>query len=293
MPLRQTSSAPRYSDRTRDSERLPRTESSGWRDDVRKASDVSNTRCMQIRLPYTMLASLLFSTLLTAQLPPKSTVMYTGIPMAEGSSSVRMVTHDAKAELSKERVTLSSVTFFKNRMGSDQKVTLMIPFEGHNIAGDMPRLSSLTATWDNQPMQLRRKGAQRTGVDDEQQRASGVWAETYADYYMADVTFKAGEAHGLRVNFSTPIGKAGLDGAQRTVAYDTTGATSWGAPIEQFNLSLRYSPRIVFQIFAALPPRSWQTGPNGAFIKRLNFSSDERPLFLFTYYPGGFDKIGG
>jgi hypothetical protein len=76
------------------------------------------------------------------------------------------------------------------------------------------------------------------------------------------------------------------------VAYDISGGSSWNGPVGQLNFSIRYTPAIVFQVFAALPPNAWQIGPKGAFIKELNTRPVENAKFVFTYYPGGYDKIG-
>ena len=125
------------------------------------------------------------------------------------------------------------------------------------------------------------------------QKANGVWAATFEKVYSATIAFKAGETKSVSTSYAAPIGRAGLDGVQRMAVYDTAGADNWNGPIGQFNYAIQYKPSLVLQVYAALPEGNWQIGKSGAFWKKYDFAPAEKPLLIFTYYPGGFEEIGG
>ena len=87
-------------------------------------------------------------------------------------------------------------------------------------------------------------------------------------------------------------GKAGLDGMQRLIAYETAGALSWKASMDRLQLhgSLR--------TFSRLPSYRGRTGlgladrEKGGFFKQDVFRPSGDTVARFMFYPSGFDKIG-
>jgi len=225
-------------------------------------------------------------------IPDKASAIYTGVPIAS-APSIKMEQHNASATLTKTNETLESLTVLKNTGDSPVTITVTLPVRGHNVDWSMADNMSLTATLDNSPLTLQTKGSRITPPSDQKRIASGVKAETYGNYFTASLSFIPHQTHALQVKFSGALGHAGLDGTQRVVAYDTSGAGSWNGPVGQLNFALHYDTRIVFQVFAALPEHAWQIGPNGAFIKQTDVKPTEGSKLLFTFYPGGYDKIGG
>ena len=226
-------------------------------------------------------------------LPDKATSLYTGVPISSPSAGVQMVTHNASASLTKTDVSLDSLTYLKNFSDQNASITVTIPIEGHDVEWGMTDKVQVSATIDNEPVMLTKKDAKIVAPSDEKKTASGIRAETYWQAYTMQVNFVGKAAHALRIHYSGPVGHAGLDGTQRTIAYDISGASSWSAPVSQLNFSLKYTPSTVFQVFSTRPKGEWQVGPTGAFIKELNARPAEDSKFLFTYYQGGYEKIGG
>ena len=238
-------------------------------------------------------APLLALALAWQDIPDKASVIYTGIPVSAKRTTVQMVTHNASVRLDKTTQNLESLTYLKNLSSDPATVTLIIPVKGHNVDWAMTENLHVSAMVDNIPISLANSGSRSTPVDDQHRVASGVHAEAYENDFTATIAFTGRQAHSIRVYFSSTLGHAGLDGAQRVVAYDTSGGSSWNGEVGQLNYSLKYTPRIVFQVFAEVPQEGWETGSSGAFIKKLNASPAFNSKFVFTYYPGGYDKIGG
>jgi hypothetical protein len=241
-----------------------------------------------------MVFTLALSLVLAAQeIPEKASLLYTGVPSCTSPCPVQLVTHDAKAVLTVGTVTVDSLSYFKNGSDQIQNVTVSIPVEGHNVDYNMPGTVQVSATVDNMPETLTMVGPKIVPPTDPKLIASGIKAGSYQSSYQLKLNFLGRGAHSLRVHYSSSIGKAGLDGAQRVISYDTSGGASWHDAVGQLNFSVKYTPRIVFQIYAALPEDGWQTGPTGAFVKQTNIHPGASSKFIFTYYPGGFDKLGG
>lgn len=221
-----------------------------------------------------------------------ASVIHSGIPASVSASSVRMISHSATAQLGKTSYVHESTSLLKNE--SDKPVTLAItvPANGQNTTWPMLQEYRVSATIDNVALNLSK--SVKSTEPDEAGKAKKVVYGTYQASHKATVTFAAGQSRALRTRFTAPLGRAGLDGLQRMVVYETAGARTWNGSMDQLNYSLQFSPSLVFQVFAALPQSmNWQIGPNGAFIKKTPFVPEEKSLVIFTYYPGGFGNIGG
>jgi hypothetical protein len=231
--------------------------------------------------------------LATQEIPDKASLLYTGVPSCTSPCPVQMVTHDAKAVLSTATETVDSLSTFKNTSDAIQNITVSIPVEGHNVDYNMPNTIQVSATVDNVSTPVTMVGPKIVPPTDQRLIASGIKAGSYQNSYQLKLNFIGRGSHSLRVHFVSSIGKAGLDGAQRVISYDTSGGASWHDAIGQLNFGIKYTPRIVFQVYAALPEGGWQIGSTGAFVKQTNVHPTATSKFIFTYYPGGFDKLGG
>lgn len=240
-----------------------------------------------------MMLSAVFSLLLCAQqLPDKASLIYPGVPRSSSSAAVAMITHSADVKLDKTSFQLESTSFLKNTSTDPATVTITLPVDGHNPDWNMTDHTTVTAWVDGKPVDLT-STTTMVPETDPQKRASGIRAENYAKQYTFSLGFIGRQAHALKVSCTGPLGHAGLDGAQRVVAYDETGASSWHGPVGQLNYALHYTPRIVFQVFTKLPPEGWEVSSMGAFVKQKDLAPTPGSKLIFTYYPGGYDKIGG
>ncbi|MEJ5169420.1 MAG: hypothetical protein WHU10_00370 [Fimbriimonadales bacterium] len=238
-----------------------------------------------------------FALLVAAQtgpnLPKDVAIVYAGVPTCTGARGVRMQGLNVSATLNRETASFELLCWFKNSSATDVPATLAIPVVAQNPSLGRGYDIRFEATWDKAPVAIVPALSDQAFSDPDllvgvrnkvpygrRERTHGV-----------KVVFKANATHALRLKWQSPIGKGGLDGMLRYVAFDTAGAAGWG-PVGQFNFALRYSPSVVFQTYEAKPNWGWQIGPRGAFFKRVDFQPGDDGLVRFVYYPGGFDKIG-
>lgn len=232
------------------------------------------------------------ATLLVAQtIPASAQVIYPGIPESPAATPVAMVTHSVTYTLEKDRVTLESTTGLKNTSNKPATLDLVLPVRGRQVNWAQSEAMRQSATINGAPVTLRVGPVERT-LPSDAEKAKGVWAKTYARLDRVAVPFKAGETKSLKVKFIAPIGRAGLDGVQRMVVYDTAGGDNWNGAVGQFNYAIKYPADLVLGVYAALPEGGWQIGQTGAFRRHLQFVPAQNSAFIFTYYPGGFDRIG-
>lgn len=244
-----------------------------------------------------MITTILLSSVLAAQvqgpLPKNAAIVYSGLPALQGSAaSLKLISHSVTGTLTKELVTFNTLLLFKNQSNKPYTVTLKLPVNAQNPILGRGYDIDFAATWDKAPIKVSPYKEEQALTDDAVKLRNGaVWTKIIR-YKSLAVPVKASATHALRISFTVPIGKSGLDGLQRIVAYDLAGASTFAAPIEQIPFSLKYNTDIVFQKIAAEPNYGWQVGPNGAYFQVKNFTPSEDALARFMYYPGGFDKIG-
>ncbi len=238
-----------------------------------------------------MIATL--AALVVAQtIPASAQVIYPGIPESPMATQVTMVTHSVTYTLEKDRVTMESTTGLKNTSNRPVSIDLVLPVRGRHVNWAQSQGMRQSATINGTPVALRLGPIERTEPS-KADKAKGVWAMHFARLDRTTVNFKAGETKSLKVKFTAPIGRAGLDGVQRMVVYDTAGGDNWNGPVGQFNYAIKYTSDLVLGVYAALPEQGWQIGQTGAFRRIVNFTPAENSVLIFTYYPGGFDRIGG
>lgn len=239
-----------------------------------------------------MIATAIATALLGQTIPNSASVLYPCFPESPADTQVRLVTHSATYQLDKNLVRCSTLSVFKNLSARPVTLNLNLPVRGKQVNWAQSQGLRFSAMVSKAPTALTAGAIQRTEPT-AQQKASGIWASTFEKVYSVRLSFKAGETKSVSTAFEAPIGRAGLDGVQRMVVYDTAGADNWNGPVEQFNYAIQYKPSLVLQVYASLPEGNWQIGAHGAFWKKNDFAPSEKPLLIFTYYPGGFDEIGG
>lgn len=231
--------------------------------------------------------------LLAAQtIPTSASVIYPCMPECGSDTPVQMVTHAATYRLDKKNARFESLTTFRNTGNDTVTLSLSLPVRGKQVIWSQSEGMRFSATLNKQPMALI-VGQISRDAPTEAQKANGIWAASYQRLYTASLTFKPHETKSLTTSFSAPLGRAGLDGVQRMVVYDTAGADNWNGAVGQFNFAIQYEPKTVLQVYAALPEGRWQIGDKGAFWKKDNFEPAQKAHLIFTYYPYSFENIGG
>lgn len=225
-------------------------------------------------------------------IPSSASLLYPCFPESIADTPVRLVTHSADYSLSKTHVRCETLSVFKNTSGKAVTLSLRLPVRGKQVNWAQSEGLRFTATLNKRDLAAKAGNIVRTAPS-AAQKANGVWAGSFEKAWTTSISFKAGETKSVGTVFEAPIGRAGLDGVQRMVAYDTAGADNWAGPISQFNFAIHYKPALVLQVYAALPEGNWQIGERGAFWKKYDFEPAQKPLLIFTFYPGGFEEIGG
>lgn len=234
----------------------------------------------------------LASLILGQTISPSASVVYPAFPESPVDTQIRFVTHSATYQLGKDTVRCETLSVFKNPTDKPVVLDIRLPVRGKNVQWQQSQGMKLRALLNKAPLTLKAGATERTPPT-AAQKASGIWAASLHIPYQAKITFKPGQTMSLATVFESPIGRAGLDGLQRMVAYDTAGADNWNGPVGQFNYAIKYTPKLVLQVYTSQPEGKWQIGPTGAFWKDYDFNPAQKSLLIFTYYPGGFDNIGG
>lgn len=231
--------------------------------------------------------------ILAAQtIPVSASVIYPCIPECRTDTTVQMVTHGATYKIDNVQVNFESLTTFRNSSDKETTLELVIPVRGKQVLWPQSEKMRLSAMLNKKPISLTTGQISRSNPTPEQ-KANGVWAGAYELLHTTKLTFKPKETKSLSIKFSSPIGRAGLDGIQRMVVYDTAGGDNWNGPVGQFNFAIQYERNTVLQVYAALPEGRWQIGEKGAFWKRNDFEPAQKAHLIYTYYPYSFEKIGG
>ncbi len=215
------------------------------------------------------------------QLPSNPSFDYSGVPSLPG---VTLKTHSVQIDMSSAKVsTLTSTSVFKNETSGPVTVTLTIPRRrvGDEKSGN-PNFA-IDAKWDNAAMKLASPAAGGPGEK--------LGGETYG--YKSDlsakVTFKAGQTCSLKISYSLPFGRCGYEQKQKVAAYAFESSNTIGL----LSISYRYGGPTVFHLPEAAPKDwGWQVGAKGVFTRKENFQPNG-VLTYITFYPGGFEDIGG
>jgi hypothetical protein len=240
----------------------------------------------------------ILATLAAAQvqgpLPEKAAIVYSGIPGIVGpaTSDVRMTGHSVTFDLTKSTATVTTLTLFHNDSTKPVALWLKFPVNAQNPVLGRGWDIDFKATMDKVPLKLSPWKAEQTFTDEAVEISRGVSWTKIIRYKGVATTFKPSATHALRVTYTVPMGKSGLDGMQRLIAYETSGALSWKGSVDRLNFSVRYDPSVVFQMILSEPKWGWQIGTKGGFFKQDNFRPEGDTLVRYIFYPGGYDKIG-
>jgi hypothetical protein len=231
--------------------------------------------------------------ILAAQtIPSSASVIYPCFPESRVDTPVQMVTHGATYKIDNAKVGFESLTTLRNSSDKETTLEVVLPVRGKQVLWPQSEGVRMSALINKKPVSLKVGQIVRTEPTPEH-KANGVWAASYERLYSVSLVFKPKETKSLSVSFASPIGRAGLDGIQRMVVYDTAGGDNWNGPVGQFNFAIQYERNTVLQVYAALPEGRWQIGEKGAFWKRNDFEPAQKAHLIFTYYPYSFEKIGG
>ena len=165
-------------------------------------------------------------------------------------------------QVTKDHVDVSSVTLIKNN-GAAGSFEVDIP-TGDLGGADAP--TDLVATWVSEPVALTATaGSGHTG-------------------YTATVPVQNLGSYALRIKFTEPIGRCGMDHKRRLAVYGLSSPV----PIGQLQVSYAYEPGVVFHLPVVGPARSkWQVGLKGAFLK-VDHYDVKMGLSYCAFYPAGF-----
>jgi len=244
-----------------------------------------------------MITTILLSGVLAVQvqgpLPKNAAIVYSGLPALQSPApSLKFVSCSVTGTLSKDSVAFSTLLLFKNLSDKPYPVTLKLPVNAQNPIIGQGYDIDFAVSWDKVPVKASPYKQEQALTDENVKLRNGAIWTKYIRYKTLTLAVKPSATHALRLSFDVPIGKSGLDGLQRIVAYDLAGASTYSQPIEHIPFSLKYTPEIMFQKIAALPNYGWQIGPNGAFFQVRNYVPGADALARFMFYPGGYDKIG-
>ncbi|MBX3119222.1 MAG: hypothetical protein KF784_09165 [Fimbriimonadaceae bacterium] len=214
-------------------------------------------------------------------LPSNPSFDYSGVPSLPG---VALKSHGVQIDMSKDKTsTVTSTTVFKNESTAPVTVTLTIP--RRRVGDDKSGNPTFTvdAKWDNLPMTLAMPAMALSG------EKIGPEEYFYKNDLTKNVTFKAGQTSSLKISYTLPFGRCGYEQKQKMTGYafDTSNM------IGLLSISYRYGGPTVFHLPEAFPKDwGWQIGTKGAFVRKENFKPSGELTYI-TFYPGGFDNIGG
>lgn len=189
--------------------------------------------------------------------------------------SLRMSIHSVTARLAAQTVAYQSLSLFKNTTEFEGMVEVAVAFESYRH-GFGPEIQ-VKALWS-----------------DEEVEPSGVAVlQGEPSRYVVKYTVAVDKAatHSLRLKFTLPIGKSGIDREERLIGYKLIDIGQAEA-LEQFRMSVKYDGATVFVPIAAKPDWGWEVGANGAYLKLDGRPSNRTTVLSYRYYPAGFDLIG-
>lgn len=213
--------------------------------------------------------------------PENPSFDYSGVPSLPG---LTLKTHGIQIDMSAAKVaTAMSTSVFKNESSSPVTATLTIPRRRVGDSKSGNPTFAIDAKWDNAPLKLVAPGIAAPGTSLKGDTFS------YQSDLTAKVTFKPGQTCSLKLSYSLPFGRCGYEQKQKVTGYLFESANAIGL----LSLSYRYGGPTVFHLPEAFPNNwGWQVGAKGVFVRKENFQSNG-DLTYITFYPGGFDNIGG
>ncbi|MBN9502902.1 MAG: hypothetical protein BGO01_20240 [Armatimonadetes bacterium 55-13] len=230
-----------------------------------------------------MLTPALFMLAVGMNVPENPSFDYSGVPSLPGAT---LKTHGVQVDMSTMKVaTVTSTSVYKNETNKPVTLTLTIPRRRIGDAQSGNPTFNITALWNNAPIKMAPAteglNGVKIGTDDK--------SYSYHSDLVATVSFKAGQTCSLKINYSLPFGRCGYEQKQRIAAYKFDESN----PIGLLSISYRYGGPTVFRLPEAQPTDwGWQIGTKGVFARKENFESPGELTYI-SFYPGGFEPIGG
>lgn len=188
-------------------------------------------------------------------------------------TDVVMTIHSVTGTLSKTGVAYESLTLYKNNAGFEGSAVIEVDFGSYRSG--FGKEIVVTGTWSDMPLPTPEKVIRYP----EHEKAG--------NYFLRyTVGMKKSATHSLRLKYSLPVGKSGIDREERLVAYRVRDLGQTNA-LDQFRMTLKYNPSLVFVRIEGKPDWGWQIGENGAYLKLDGRKSDKDAVLVFRYYPEG------
>lgn len=196
----------------------------------------------------------------------------TAVPNSDGSKvDLNANMHSVTGTISQRAVSYETLTLYKNQAAVEGTAAIEVEFDSYRSG--FGKEITIEGTWSDQPLpkpELKIKYPQGT--------TTGAYVMRYT------LPVKKSATHSLKIKFSLPVGKSGIDREERLVAYRVRDIAQVGA-LEQFRMALKYSPKEVFVRIGGLPDWGWQIGANGAYLKLDGRKSDQDAVLVFRFYP--------
>lgn len=234
-----------------------------------------------------MLTTILATIALGQTIPQTASVVYPCFPEVAEDVPVRFLTHSATFKLDEKGIAMDSLSTFKNQSAKPVTFELTIPTRGSQCRAEQVNKLAVTTFLDSE-LEVSEQKIVTLKQPSAERKKSGVYAANFEQWNTISVALRPGQTRSLRVKWAGQIGRAGMDGLQRMVVYDTSGAANWEGTVGQLNVAIQYKANLILQVFAALPDKQWQVGTNGAFFKKYDYSPPKKPHLIFTYYPQQF-----
>lgn len=227
---------------------------------------------------FTALALLIQS---PTHVPSDAEIVYGTMPSAtavanKDGSKVDVVTtiHSVTGTLSKSSVAYESLTLYKNNVAVDGNVIIEIDFGSYRSG--FGKEIKVEGTWSDKPLPTPEKVIRYP-----EHEKAGNYTLRYT------VPVKKSATHSMRLKYSLPVGKSGVDREERLVTYRVRDLGQ-AETLSQFRLALKYNSSTVFVRIEGKPDWGWQIGESGAYLKLDGRKSDKDAVLVFRYYPEGF-----
>lgn len=205
---------------------------------------------------------------------------WSGSPTWRGDTGTnpapRTIFRNTEVQVTPTTATYKVKTLYKNLASTPVKGEILVPVFGR---GNDPEWSKhkITAKFGTSDVSM-------SGL-----RADPNVEADWANWYGFPVAFGAGEWKPFEFTVTRPLNKGGEGGAERFVRFVEQDQTD---TFEQYQLSVKYPRRLVFQMVSTSPRSGWQIGETGAFWSRKAWRPTKTE-FEFRFYPATFEKVGG
>ncbi len=177
----------------------------------------------------------------------------------------------------KTEVGYETLSLFKNTTANEGQVDIEVAFDSWRSG--FGQAIKVEALWSDQPVQPAGPVMSLQPMPEKGQMGR------YAIRYR--VTVKKQATHSLKLKFKLPVGVSGVDREERMVAYRVVDINQASA-LEQFRMSVKFTPLQVFAPIEAKPDWGWEVGSSGAYLKLDGKASNRDAVLVYRYYPPRF-----